>query len=149
MSVDKENQIREIETIIKSNLAEGSFANAFAKKVAIQIVEYYQPKLPEDRVVLSKEDYQLWNVLKKTWASDDKEVSAEDMLETLKNTKELGSKETAKKLIEDMSYTIKQNQNIVIRDFDGLCVGNKIIECYYINECLDKFAQQFGIEIKE
>ena len=37
-----EKQIEEIETIIKSNLTEGSFANAFAKKVAIQIAEYYQ-----------------------------------------------------------------------------------------------------------
>ena len=48
---DKKNQIEEIETIIKSNLAEGSFANAFARKVAIQIVEHYQLKLPEDSVV--------------------------------------------------------------------------------------------------
>lgn len=52
---DREKQIEEIETIIKSNLAEGSFASAFAKKVAIQIVEYYQSKF-SDSVVLSKED---------------------------------------------------------------------------------------------
>ena len=50
---DKE-MIEEIETIIKSNLAEGSFANAFARKVAIQIVEHYQPKLPEDTVANQK-----------------------------------------------------------------------------------------------
>lgn len=52
---DKE-MIEEIETIIKSNLAEGSFANAFARKVAIQIVEHYQSKHPEDSVVLSREE---------------------------------------------------------------------------------------------
>ena len=55
---EKEKQIEEIETIIKSNLAEGSFANAFARKVAIQIVEHYQPKLPKDSVVLSKEEFE-------------------------------------------------------------------------------------------
>ena len=44
---DREKQIEEIETIIKSNLAEGSFANAFARKVAIQIVEHHQTKLPK------------------------------------------------------------------------------------------------------
>ena len=54
---DREKQIEEVETIIKSNLAEGSFANAFARKVASQIVEHYQSKLPEDSVVLSADEF--------------------------------------------------------------------------------------------
>lgn len=56
---NKEKQVEDIETIIKSNLAEGSFASAFAKKVAIQIAEYYQSKLSENSMVLlSREEYE-------------------------------------------------------------------------------------------
>ena len=73
-----------------------------AKSIASLILVSGWIKPDKDSVVLSKEEYQLWNVLKTTWASDYKEVSAEDMLETLKNTKELGSKETAEKIYQQL-----------------------------------------------
>ena len=90
---DKEKQIEEIENMIDDYLQGfmGGSETTLAKKI-------YDKLLPQNSIVLSREEYELWNILKKTWASDDKEVSAEDMLETLKNTKELGSKETARQL---------------------------------------------------
>ena len=98
----------------------------------------------DNSVVLSREEYQLWNVLKKTWASDDKEVSAEDMLETLKNTKGLGSKETAEKFAK--TFVINLLNNSVIDEctleeleFDGIEIRN----------ALNDTLKQLGVEIKE
>ena len=98
----QENQIEEMAKEIFNTCA-WRFSNPNDYKevfndIAEDLTKLNYQKLSKDSVVLSKEDYQLWNVLKKTWASDDKEVSAEDMLEMLKSTKELGSKETAGKI---------------------------------------------------
>lgn len=87
---EQEKQVKEIETIIKSNLAEGSFANAFARKVAIQIVEHYQPKLPEGSVVLSREGYD--------------ELLSRETRAFIKGEKQ-GSKETAEKLLNEWAET--------------------------------------------
>lgn len=94
-------------------------------------------KVGKDSVVLSKEDYQLWNILKKTWASNDKEISAENMLETLKNTKELGSKETAEKFKTSAIKVINRYRNCDLIDAERL-----VFE-------LNNIAKQLGVLLKE
>lgn len=118
-------QIEEIETIIKSNLAEGSFANAFARKVAIQIVEHYQPKLPEDSVVLSREEYELLK-------NDLDKGNYGEFESGFSQGYEKGSKETAEKIFSEL-----------LKEFDKRkSCGNADVVVY-------ELAKQFGVEIKE
>lgn len=132
---DKEKQIEDVETIIKSNLAEGSFANTFARKVAIQIVEHYQPKLPEDSVVLSREEY------KNLKHYENEMYRLQGVVDTLTNEgwdildekeekiRKAERKETAEKIID------------LIKTF---CPDKKFVEV--ITRII---AERFGVEIKE
>jgi hypothetical protein len=137
---DKEKQIEEIETIIKSNLAEGSYANAFARKVAIQISEHYQPKLPEDSVVLSREEF---NNLEQKIA--DLKISAdfckqqEEKIVDLSYDKfelkqEISEKDNKIALLEETIECIKFNV-----DFARKETAEKILDLVY--ERLSKFYQ--------
>ena len=94
-------------------------------------------KLPKDSVVLSREEYELWNILKKTWASDNKEVSAKDILETLKNTKELRSKETAAKIYLQAKAIVDATKYIV--------QGREYLHI----DALKEIIKSCGVEIKE
>ena len=119
-----------------------------AKEIAKALIILGYQKIDKDKeVVLSKEDYQLWNILKKTWASNDKEVSAKDMLETLKNTKELGSKEAATKFYD------KFNESISCFELDKN-VSEDYKEGYaqaIADICgkLDETAVELGVDLKE
>ena len=121
----KENQIEEMAKLLCFQNCKHCEDCYFIKLATILYKQGYR-KIDKDSVVLSREEYQLWNILKKTWASNDKEISAEDMLETLKNTKELGSKETAEKILQ------------IIKEEYG-----------YIGNLEKIIAKQFGVEIGE
>ena len=59
----KQEQIEEMAKIIDDRLIEanlwlGSMNKGKGYWIAEKLVEYYQPKLPEDSVVLSKEEYE-------------------------------------------------------------------------------------------
>lgn len=118
-------QIEEIETIIKSNLAEGSFANAFARKVAIQIVEHYQPKLPEDSVVLSKEEYDEIKIYKSY---------IPEMKKAFDKVRNAAIKETAEKILKPLYDACKDDS-----------YGQMVVDF----AILENLAKQFGVEIKE
>ena len=138
---DEEKQTKEIETIIKSNLAEGSFASAFAKKVAIQIAEHYQPKLPEDSVVLSREEWE--KLLKIKEEASIKEINYFSNLHKLQ--KELEQ-------IEKERDSAIDNCDIKSRETaEKIYYG--IAWRYYDKEMLDilreYLAKEFNVEIKE
>lgn len=125
-------QIEEIETIIKSNLAEGSFANAFARKVAIQIVEHYQPKLPEDSVVLSMEEWECLHT---------------DYAKALYNVRQNASKETAEKILKDFKLWAREYQykdTVVDENGERPMTNNEKLNYLYTYLC-DKYK----VEIKK
>lgn len=60
--MNKEQQIEEMGKIIDNRLIEancwlGTMYKGIGRWIAQKLVEHYQPKLPEDSVVLSKEEY--------------------------------------------------------------------------------------------
>ena len=59
---------------------------------------YYQPKLPEDSIVLSKEEYNLLINIKKFFETADSEISAKNLLVYLKELIAQERKETAEKI---------------------------------------------------
>ena len=69
---DKEKQIEEMAKDIDDRLIEargwlGSMNRGKGYWIAQKLIEHYQPKLPEDSVVLSREEYEK---LKYTWITD-------------------------------------------------------------------------------
>ena len=72
---------------------------------------YYQSKLPEDSVVLSREEYNDLILAKKTFASDGEEVSSDTLLSTFKGIKEQARKETAEKIYTKIKDSFLMNSN--------------------------------------
>ena len=92
----------------------------------------------KDKVVLSREDYNLLISIKKFFETAGSEISAGNLLVYLKEFKEEASKETAEKFVN-------------IPDSDILVVDTQEygeIEVVSV-ERLRELAKQFGVEIKE
>lgn len=129
--------IEEIETIIKSNLAEGSFANAFARKVAIQIVEQYQPKLSEDSVVLTREELAKERELNRK--IDREFVISEfnvQIKESIKKAYNQARKETAREILQELKERVNAIPHLYFNSYETLCE-------------IDKLAKQYGVEIEQ
>lgn len=80
-------------------------------KVAIHLREFVENlynagyrKLPEDNVVLSREEYNLLINIKKFFETADSEISAGNLLVYLKEFKEEERKETAEKILKAFEY---------------------------------------------
>ena len=94
----KQEQIEQMAKIIDDRLIEanlwlGSMNKGKGYWIAQKLVEHYQPKLPEDSVVLSKEEYNLLINTKKFFETADSEISAGNLLVYLKEFKEEVSRE--------------------------------------------------------
>lgn len=131
-------EIEEIETIIKSNLTEGRFASAFAKKVAIQIAEHYQSKLPEDSIVLPKEEFEY---LKNNQMPLSPIVLSEKQYLELSHKAYFSSKEMAEKIFAELFYIASIHHsdvaNILAWAKDKATeLGVEIKEYRWIYECL-------------
>lgn len=58
MDKQKQQQIEELIGIIQG--AVGGCAEYWAKLIAEEVLKYYQPKIPENAVVLTEEEYERW-----------------------------------------------------------------------------------------
>ena len=99
----KQEQIEQMAKIIDDRLIEanlwlGSMNKGKGYWIAEKLVEYYQPKLPIDSVVLLKEEYNLLINIKKFFETADNEISAGNLLVYLKELIAQERKETAEKI---------------------------------------------------
>lgn len=151
---DKEKQIEEMAKVIDDRLIEargylGSMNRGEGYWIAQKLVEHYQPKLPKDSVVLSREEYEILTkdiehptdeVLKKLVVG--KNILTEQVIEKT-------SKETAEKIILPEIETIKTIRDNCILPEPKYREG--YVDCcntilFYLKNNL---AKQFGVEIKE
>lgn len=140
---DKEKQIEEMAKIIADSC---TIHKVYVNKhypdrqkdmyysLAEELLKYYQPKLPEDSVVLSRDAYQVM------------ETKIEQLTKYAENERQLreyycneARKETAEKFVNE---TIKRKQTLMnpYTDDESECVST-----YWIY----KLAKQFGVKIKE
>ena len=96
---------------------------------------YYQPKLPEDSVVLLREEKQEYENLVKLLIYD-KPIKSR-VYEFVKDTKEQARKETAEKFVKGLIDKLKDNVNADNVDF--------FVE---VKKMANETAKQFGVEIK-
>lgn len=128
---DKEKQIKEIETIIKSNLAEGSYASVFARKVAIQIVEHCQLNPSEDSFVLTNDNAEeLANLI----------VTSPQMQSVMGDLIKAWQKETAEKYKVAMMLCIQEMQKY-------LEITEEQAKILYHHNA--EIAKQFDVGVKE
>lgn len=97
--------------------------------------EHYQPKLPEDSIVISREEKQEYENLVKLLIYD-KPIKSR-VYEFIKDTKEQSRKETAEKIFQRLfeEHSAFSNTDIVV--------------IWQVKEVLSDIAKEFGVEIKE
>lgn len=115
------------------------YTNDFMRlEIAQELLKYYQPKLPEDSVVLTREEYSDYLILQKNHEfirEKAKELQADNerLYKNIGKFKELTVKETAEKILKEVKdLFINTNYNI---DW----IFNK----------LEEIANREGVEIKE
>ena len=131
---DKE-MIEEMAKLIDDRLIEangylGSMNRGEGYWIAQKLIEHYQPKLPKDSVVLSGEEYELYEVVKKGYPND-MTCLVEKFTEISHNSYTRGSKETAEKILNKVYWLVAQK--------DVINVLTRIKE----------IATREGVEIKE
>lgn len=95
--------------------------------IAEELAKKYQLKLPEDSVVLTKEEHKQW---------------LKDCIESNKVVEERTRKETAREILKEVAITIK-TQSVNDYNFD-----DKVIEEPILLEKLKELAKQFGVEVE-
>ena len=102
--MDKQKQIEEMAKVIEEAMAKARRTlgghNNIAKFYATMLVNVGYRKIPANAVVLTRDEYNLLNIAKKTWASDGEEVQASTLIDTLKRVRKAERKETAEKFAE-------------------------------------------------
>lgn len=95
--------------------------------IAKKLLEYYQPKLPEDSVVLSYKEYERFKNIERNWES------------AVLTQRDLASKETAEKIFAEIIwYSVKRI---------GKTTGDSYYQISY--DKLNELARKFNIKIKE
>lgn len=141
----EQEQIEQMAKVIHDRLAEarcefGSMNISESYLIAQKLVEHYQPKLPEDSVVLSRDNY---NRLKRD--SELYEARHEEKLKFFEKVYNQASKETAEKIFNDIIQALEERKDKV-EAFYGVAesVGADIAI-----RTVKELAKQFGVEIKE
>ena len=124
MKNNKQEQIEEMAKMIDNRLIEancwlGTMYKGIGRWIAQTLVEHYQPKLPKDSVVLSKEEYE--RITKEF-------VTEQRATEIAKEYFEKTRKETAEKFLQ-LAY-------------------DRCLEKSFIKK-VEELAKQFSVEIKE
>ena len=124
--MNKQQQIEEMAKVIDDRLIEargwlGSMNRGKGYWIAQKLVENYQPKLPEDSVVLSREEI------------CELKCQAE---EDFNKAYDLGSKETAEKIFKMLISELESNQFLS---------GKRII----MEVDVENLAKKFDVEIEE
>ena len=101
-----------------------------------EFLKYYQPKIPEGSVVLSREE----------WERTDNYISnLRCLIDNLNDDLREAAKETAKEIFEKVLSYIGSNQKFCIVDNDN----QTLIDCDKLWEFVGILAKQFDVEIKE
>lgn len=108
-----------------------NFPCAMCGIVATELVEKYQPKIPEDSVVLTREEFD-------EFRKDQAEVKF-----LKKQITEQVRKETAREILNELNRIVNKNAIKVC------CGFIYMIDCGDIALCLTELAKQYGVEIKE
>ena len=110
-----------------------AFADSYA--IAEELIKYYQPKLPEGSVVISKEEYES---VQKLFTYDKPMLDRIDNFS--KEIKDQARKQAVKELIEKA-----ENKPLYICDeYD-----DDIVEKVILLKSLKEIAKEMGVEIKE
>ena len=83
MDMQKQQQIEELIGIIQG--AVGGCATHWASLIAEEVLKYYQPKIPENAVVLTKEEYKALKEQIEYWEYETK-VARQELFEERKET---------------------------------------------------------------
>ena len=134
---DKEKQIEEILADIRKFIG---YDTPYTQKKALAdyLFEHYQPKLPKDSVVLSKEEYEKLKSYQDEYTKQlrDNRLFL-DTIAVLETKLELKGKEMAEKFVN----LPKSKILTVVYDYEEI----KVVELKELQE----LAKQCGIEIKE
>lgn len=129
ISTDKEKQIEEMAKDLYGEIdydvnyySDDNYSevNFDYRETAKNIVEKGWVKLPEDSIVLSKEE---------------QEIRANELIETLKAVKNQASKETAEKILNNLSNYI---------DYETFHTGHELKK---VKRKVKELAKQFGVEV--
>ena len=149
-----QEQIEEMAKAIKpilENRTDICFIPDLDKPIAKELLKHYQPKLPKDSVVLSREEYEMLankykNLEIKYSNLCDNYRLCKDANETLKQKVIIARKETAEKFYDKVNENIcvfqLENKNREFTDGYAQAIAD-------ICGRLDQVAKQFGVEIKE
>lgn len=102
------------------------------KSLAEELLKYYQPNLPEDSVVLTKEEWNKYRA-KNLKLLQDQKVQLGLEIRELRNDRDYW--------IEEYKHTRKETAREVIQWFLGRTVTTP--------QDLKEFAKKFGVEVKE
>ncbi len=132
MSKKMNKEIEEMANIIykRVNTLErfGLTGMELCKKIAEELLKYYQPNLSEDSVVLSMEEFEklkLELAIEKKIACES--YTQKEVEEIIASKERIKSKETAEKILNEL-----------------ICTPHE-----YHERKIKEFAKQFGVEIKE
>ena len=135
---DKENQIEEMANIIhRTEFVD--ISGYEEEKISEELLKHYQPKLPEDSVVLSREEKQEYENLVKLLIYD-KPIKSR-VYEVIKDIKERERKETAEKILDQIKFLVEERNGA---DIEDLSVDGTILE-----EILNELAKQYGVEVEK
>lgn len=112
------------------------------ERVAERLSAKYQPKLPEGSVVLSKEEYSNYLVLKNDYAHakeqcEKLQADNERLYKNIGKFKESVRKETAKEILKAFENRV------------SLYYPNGLIPYYVFQTVFERVAKQFSVEVEE
>lgn len=142
---DKEKQIEEMancDKCVHKKICKNEFKGA--PIIEFQGCEHYQPKLPEDSVVLSREEKQEYENLVKLLTYN-KPVKSR-VYDVVKGIKNRASKETAEKIFAKIDEELAE---CTIVNEGGYGWNYQGYEATDLRKRLTKLAKQFDVEIKE
>ena len=137
--MDKQKQIEEMAKVIH-HTEFVDISGYEEEKIAEELLKHYQPKLPENAVVLTRKDREEFNELYRS------ALQRAEKWEKLCGIKiKEARKETAKEIFEKVLSYIGSNQKFCIVDNDN----QTLIDCDKLWEFVGILAKQFGVEVEE
>ena len=150
MQEEKNKQIEEMANIIhRTEFVD--ISGYEEEKIAEELLKYYQPKLPEDSVVLSRKEYE--KIVKYLKTYEDKLKNFPNEVNALVDMYNKGRKETAEKILKEQYQECKIAEQDVLKArggnknddyYKGFSLGMTNTKMH-----IQELAKQFGVEIKE
>jgi hypothetical protein len=162
--VENKEIIEEMTKDLKENLslcADVKLLDHQVETIAYELLKKYQPKLPKDSVVLSREEYEKYKIIE-YMGKKSTTIPAYKLIKTFRDIEEQASKETAEKIyslyakrVDQIILELKASFNTTTfnNDFEKTIkesLANTQIETLILTKNgVKEFVEQFGVEIKE